>query len=160
DYYKNTFGRDSYDGGGATLVSSVHYYVDYDNAFWDPDFQQMVYGDGDGVIFSPLGNALDVVAHELTHAITERTANLAYHNQSGALNESYSDVFACMVDPDWLIAETVYLQPPYFLRSLSNPPAGGQPDNVNDFAVMSDDYSGDYGGVHKNSGIPNKVASN
>ena len=75
DYYYNTFDRNSYDDNGGSLNSSVHYDRNYNNAFWDGT--QMVYGDGDGVTFSPLSGALDVVAHELTHAVTERTANLS-----------------------------------------------------------------------------------
>jgi len=90
DFYKNVFARDSYDGAGAVIISSVHYSSNYNNAYWNGS--QMVYGDGDGTQFGPLSKALDVDAHELTHAVTERTANLTYSNESGALNEATSDI--------------------------------------------------------------------
>jgi bacillolysin len=83
DYF-STFGRDSYDDSGATIKSSVHYSFFYNNAFWNGS--QMVYGDGDGTTFIGLARELDVVAHELTHAVTENEANLIYEDQSGALN--------------------------------------------------------------------------
>ncbi|MHB0867713.1 MAG: M4 family metallopeptidase [Thermoleophilia bacterium] len=157
DYYFNTFGRDSFNGGGGGLNSTVHYGSAYNNAFWNG--QQMVYGDGDGRVFSPLGSGLDVVAHELTHGVTQYSANLVYSYQSGALNESYSDVFGVMVDrDDWLMGEDVYTPatPGDALRSLSDPTQYGQPDNMNNYLVTTSDN----GGVHTNSGIPNKAAYN
>lgn len=157
DYYFNTFGRDSFNNAGATITSTVHYSSNYNNAFWNG--QQVVYGDGDGNVFSPLGNAKDVVAHEITHAVTQYTASLVYSYQSGALNESYSDVFGAMVDrDDWLMGEDVYTPgtPGDALRSLSNPPAYGQPDHMNNYVNTDSDN----GGVHTNSGIPNKAAYN
>ena len=89
DYYWTNHGRDSFDNAGATLISSVHYGTNYQNAGWNGS--QMVYGDG-------FASADDVVAHELTHAVTERSANLLYYMQSGALNESFSDIFGETVD--------------------------------------------------------------
>jgi hypothetical protein len=89
-FYEQLFGRNSVDDAGKTLMSSVHFSVRYNNAFWNGT--QMVYGDGDGSNFAPLSKALDVDAHELTHAVTERTANLTYSNESGALNEATSDI--------------------------------------------------------------------
>ncbi|MFA5802459.1 MAG: M4 family metallopeptidase [Thermoleophilia bacterium] len=157
DYYYNTFSRDSFNGGGAQLTSTVHYSTSYNNAFWNGS--QMTYGDGDGSVFSPLGNALDVVAHELTHGVTQYSANLVYSYQSGALNESYSDVFGVMVDrDDWLMGEDVYTPgtPGDALRSMSNPTTYGQPDHMNSYVNTSSDN----GGVHTNSGIPNKAAYN
>lgn len=157
DYYMNTFGRDSFNSGGATIVSTAHYGSSYNNAFWNG--YQMVYGDGDGSVFSPLCNAKDVVAHELTHAVTQYSADLAYSYQSGALNESYSDVFGAMVDrDDWLMGEDVYTPgtPGDALRSLSNPSLYGQPENMSNYVNTSSDN----GGVHTNSGIPNKAAYN
>ncbi|ANB58366.1 thermolysin [Anoxybacillus sp. B7M1] len=155
DYYKNTHNRNSFDNNGATIRSTVHYSNRYNNAFWNG--VQMVYGDGDGTTFAPLSGGLDVVAHELTHAVTDRTAGLEYRNQSGALNESMSDVFACFVDSnDYLIGEDVYTPNVSgdALRSLSNPQAYGQPAHMNDYVYTSSDN----GGVHTNSGIPNKAA--
>ncbi|MDN3018286.1 M4 family metallopeptidase [Paenibacillus sp. BSR1-1] len=155
DYYKNTFNRNSFDNNGATIRSSVHYSRNYNNAFWNG--QQMVYGDGDGVQFRPLSGALDVVGHELTHAVTERTAGLDYINQSGALNESISDTFGVFMDKgDYLIGEDVYTPQKSgdALRSLSNPTLYGQPDNMSNYVNTTSDN----GGVHTNSGIPNKAA--
>lgn len=157
DYYYNTFRRDSFNNAGATITTTVHYGSSYNNAFWNG--QQMVYGDGDGNVFSPLGNSLDVVAHELTHAVTQYTADLVYSYESGALNESYSDVFGAMVDRnDWLLGEDVYTPhtPGDALRSLSSPTTYGQPDHMNNYVNTSSDN----GGVHTNSGIPNKAAYN
>ncbi len=155
DYYLNTHGRNSYDGNGAAIKSSVHYGRNYNNAFWNG--YQMVYGDGDGSVFRPLSGGLDVVAHELTHAVTEYSAGLIYQNESGALNESMSDIFGAMVDrDDWLMGEDVYTPgtPGDALRSLSDPSAYGDPDHY------SKRYTGpdDNGGVHINSGINNKAA--
>jgi len=155
DYYKNTFNRNSFDNNGATIRSSVHYSRNYNNAFWNGS--QMVYGDGDGVTFRPLSGALDVVAHELTHAVTERTAGLDYVNQSGALNESISDTFGVFLDKgDYLIGEDVYTpnKSGDALRSLSNPTLYNQPDHMNNYVYTTSDN----GGVHTNSGIPNKAA--
>ncbi|MDO8737313.1 MAG: M4 family metallopeptidase [Thermoleophilia bacterium] len=157
DYYSSTFGRDSFNNAGASLISTVHYGSSYNNAYWNG--QQMVYGDGDGNVFGPLGNSLDVVAHELTHGVTQYTADLVYSYQSGALNESYSDVFGVMVDrDDWLLGEDVYTPntPGDALRSVSNPAQYGQPDHMNSYVNTSSDN----GGVHTNSGIPNKAAYN
>ncbi|MFY4776791.1 M4 family metallopeptidase [Metabacillus sp. RGM 3146] len=155
DYYYNTFGRNSFDNAGATIRSTVHYSSNYNNAYWNGS--QMVYGDGDGVTFTSLSGALDVVAHELTHAVTERTAGLNYSYQSGALNESISDTFGVFNDPgDYLMGEDVYTpgKSGDALRSLSNPEAYGQPSTMSGYVNTSSDN----GGVHTNSGIPNKAA--
>ncbi len=90
--FEEAFGRRSYDGEGATVSLTVHYGRDYANAFWDGT--QLVFGDGDDEVFTRFTAALDVLGHELGHAVTERTAGLVYRGQSGALNESLSDVFA------------------------------------------------------------------
>src|SRR6185312_7752790 len=89
------YGRDSLDGAGLPLDASVHYGDRYDNAFWDGT--RMVFGDGDGTTFTRFTVAVDVVGHELTHGVTEHAAGLAYRGQSGALNESVSDVFGSLV---------------------------------------------------------------
>ncbi|WP_064092949.1 M4 family metallopeptidase [Rossellomorea aquimaris] len=157
DYYKNTHNRNSYDNNGATIRSTVHYGSNYNNAFWNGS--QMVYGDGDGSTFTSLSGALDVVAHELTHAVTERTAGLQYQYQSGALNESFSDVFGYFLDPgDYLLGEDIYTPGVSgdALRSLSDPTRFGQPAHMNNYVNTSSDN----GGVHTNSGIPNKAAYN
>ena len=155
NYYNNTFGRDSYDDNGATLNSTVHYSSNYNNAFWNGS--QMVYGDGDGSTFSPLSEALDVVGHELTHAVTENESNLVYRNQSGALNESISDIFGVLMDPgDWMVGEDVYTPGTAgdALRYMDDPTRGGQPDHMSNYVNTTSDN----GGVHTNSGIPNKAA--
>jgi Zn-dependent metalloprotease len=172
DFYKTIFGRESVDGNGKTLVSSVHYSQKYDNAFWNG--QQMVYGDGDGVIFQRFTAAVDVIAHELTHGVTQFTAQLAYHDQPGALNESMSDVFGSMVkqwmldqtvtQADWLIGAAIMA--PGFkgraLRDMANPGTAfddphlgkdAQPGHMKDY-VQTD---ADSGGVHTNSGIPSRA---
>jgi Zn-dependent metalloprotease len=144
DYYASNFGRDSYDGAGAELVSFVHYGVGYENAFWDG--AEMVYGDGFAVN--------DVTAHELTHAVTERTAGLEYVDQSGALNESISDQAGWDVDPgDSTMGEDL---PIGAIRDMRNPGAYGQPATASQYVCTSSDH----GGVHTNSGIPNKVYAN
>jgi bacillolysin len=144
DYYFTTYGRDSYDNAGATLTSSVHYSTNYQNAFWDGT--QMVFGDGFAV--------KDVTAHELTHAVTERTANLEYRWQSGALNESFSDIFGAMVDrDDWLMGEDL---PIGAIRDLANPGSFGQPGNMSDWVKTCSDNEG----VHTNSGIFSKAFVN
>ena len=175
-FYKDIFNRESVDNGGKTLVSSVHFSQGYDNAFWNG--QQMVYGDGDGKIFKSFTNAIDVIAHELTHGVTQFTAQLPYHGQSGALNESISDVFGSMVkqwskgqtvdQADWLIGADIFT--PNFqgraLRDMENPgtafddPVLGkdpQPAHMKDYVNLPDDDDNDHGGVHINSGIPNRA---
>jgi Zn-dependent metalloprotease len=144
DYYANTHGRDSYDNAGATLISTANYGANYQNAFWDG--QQMVYGDGFAVN--------DVAAHELTHAVTERTAGLEYRWQSGALNESFSDIFGAMVDrDDWVMGEDL---PIGAIRDLSDPTRFGDPGHTSQWVKTCDDNQG----VHTNSGIPNKAYYN
>ena len=154
NYFNSNHGRNGINGSGMTIISTVHYDVNLNNAFWNGS--QMVYGDGDGVVFSPLALGLDVVAHELVHGITQYTSGLIYQDESGALNESVSDIFAALIDPDWLIGEDVYTPGTGgdALRDLSNPPAQGQPDHYDDIVITDDDN----GGVHINSGIPNKAA--
>ena len=157
DYYYSSLGRNSFDGAGAKIMSGVHYSTGYNNAFWEGT--QMVYGDGDGVTFRALSGAYDVVAHELTHAVTEYTSGLVYSYQSGALNESWSDAMAAVMDSaDWLIGEDVYTPNTAgdALRSMSNPGLYGQPAHMSQYVNTSSDN----GGVHTNSGIPNKAFYN
>ncbi|MBL0385341.1 peptidase M4 family protein [Tumebacillus sp. ITR2] len=155
--YYNGLGRNSYDGNGAQIVSTVHYSTNYNNAYWDGG--KMVYGDGDGSTFRSLSGGYDVDAHELTHAVTQTTSNLTYSNQSGALNESWSDAQACVMDSgDWMIGEDVYTPATSgdALRYMDNPAAGGQPANMSGYVNTTSDN----GGVHTNSGIPNKAFYN
>jgi vibriolysin len=162
DYYKNVHGRDSYDNAGATIISSVHYSSSYNNAFWNGS--QMVYGDGDGTQFAPLSKALDVDAHELTHAVTERTANLTYSNESGALNEATSDILGNSCEaytrggtPDsntWKVGEDIYTPGTAgdALRYMNNPTQDG---SSKDWYPSRYTGTSDNGGVHSNSGIAN-----
>lgn len=161
DYYKSTFDRNSYNGSGAIIKSTVHYSRNYNNAFWNGS--QMVYGDGDGTTFIPLSGGLDVVAHELTHAVTSTESNLIYQNESGALNEAISDIFGTVVEfkyqaakADYLIGEDIYTPNTSgdALRSMANPALNGDPDYYGNRYTGT----GDNGGVHTNSGIINKAA--
>lgn len=159
DYYLSNHGRDSIDDNGMTLRSRVHFGSNYNNAFWDGS--QMTYGDGDGVTFIPLSQDADVVAHELTHGVTERSSNLIYANESGALNEALSDIFGAMVDRQegatgadiWNLGEGIYTPniPGDALRNMADPAEQGDRD------YYPDRYTGsqDNGGVHTNSGIAN-----
>ncbi|WP_251976897.1 M4 family metallopeptidase [Salinicola avicenniae] len=171
-FYWQVFRRDSIDGEGMALLGTVHYGEAYDNAFWNG--AQMVFGDGDGELFERFTAALDVVAHELTHGVIERDAGLIYADQSGALNESLADVFGTLVkqhhfeqrvdEADWLIGEGLLTARVNgrALRSMAEPgtayddPVLGrdpQPGHMDDFARTSSDN----GGVHINSGIPNRA---
>ncbi|WP_222703685.1 M4 family metallopeptidase [Sinomonas sp. R1AF57] len=172
EFYRNVYGRNSVDDQGLELVSSVHFSTGYDNAMWDGT--QMVYGDGSGRIFQTgaLTRALDVIGHELTHGVTQFTAGLVYSKQSGALNESFSDVFGSLVKQyslkqtadkaDWLIGEgTLVATLGTALRSMSKPGTAWsgdrQPAHMKDYVDLPDDEDprNDSGGVHINSGIPN-----
>ncbi|MFB6364807.1 M4 family metallopeptidase [Paenibacillus elgii] len=151
DFYKNKFGRNSIDGNGFQLKSSVHYGSRYNNAFWNN--VQMVYGDGDGVTFRAFPADPDVIGHELTHGVTSRTADLEYYGESGALNESISDIMGNALEgTNWLIGDKITLKQGA-LRSMENPKLYNQPDRY------QDRYQGpgDNGGVHTNSGINNKA---
>ncbi|WFA17135.1 peptidase M4 family protein [Paenibacillus mucilaginosus] len=158
DFYLNVLGRNSYDGRGASIISGVHYSKGYNNAFWSGSLGQMVYGDGDGVHMSSLAGGLDVVAHELTHAVTEYTSGLIYQGQSGALNESWSDAMAAAIENrNWLIGEDIWTPgvPGDALRYMDQPELGDQPGHMRDYYYA--DLNDDNGGVHTNSGIPNKA---
>jgi Zn-dependent metalloprotease len=173
-FYKEVHDRDSVDDDGYPLTSCVHFSVDFDNAFWDGG--EMVYGDGSGQIFlvGSLTKSIDVIGHELTHGVTQYTAGLEYHKQSGALNESFSDVFGSLIkqhslgqtaeEADWLIGEGILVpELGQALRSMSEPDssqvASPQPAHMNDYQDLPADADprNDNGGVHTNSGIPNKA---
>lgn len=168
--FHDVYGRDSLDGAGLPLDATVHYGREYDNAFWDGS--RMVFGDGDGQVFTRFTVAVDVIGHELTHGVTEKTARLVYQGQSGALNESISDVFGSLVkqralgqdahQADWLIGAGLFLPSVQgsALRSMRAPgsayddPVLGrdpQPATMAGYLQTQDDN----GGVHTNSGIAN-----
>ncbi len=159
DYFSSALGRDSFDGKGATIKSTVHYNRNYVNAFWNGT--QMVYGDGNGVDSGPL-TVLDVVGHEITHAVTERSSALVYQNESGALNEAMSDVFGAAIEAardgavsslTWRIGEECWT-PAVAGDSLRNM---ADPAEYGDYDYWPTRYTGtsDNGGVHWNSGIAN-----
>ncbi len=158
DYFTKTHARNSWDGKGAQVKQLVHYGHDYNNAFWDSWHQYMAIGDGDSYVFTEFTRALDVSAHEFSHAVVSGTVDLVYQGQPGALNESFADVMATMVDrDDWLIGEDIVgkdVFPKGYARSLSDPDGGDQPAHMNSYV----NGPGDYGGVHTNSGIPNHAA--
>jgi Zn-dependent metalloprotease len=171
--YWDIFKRNSIDDHGLPLIGTVHYGSNYDNAFWNG--QQMVFGDGDGQIFQRFTISIDIIGHELTHGVTGDTANLDYQDQSGALNESVSDVFGSMVkqytatpkqtsaNADWLIGQGIFLPGinGEALRSMKAPGTAyndpgtigkdPQPGTMSGYVNTNQDN----GGVHINSGIPN-----
>ncbi len=158
DYFLQQHGRQSLDDRNKNLLVAIHYGDRKDNAFWNGSM--MVYGDGDS-LFEPLSKCLDVAAHEMTHGVIESSANLRYENQSGALNESFADLFAALVDSeDWLIGEDCTLAAPNYLRSLADPHLGRmrQPSSMEEYLNLPNTAEGDYGGVHLNSGIANRAA--
>lgn len=176
DYFFKNFKRDSIDGNGSPLISTVNYGSspeDAENAAWISDAFQMIYGDG-GRMFKPLSYGLDVVGHEFTHGVINTTADLEYAAQSGALNESYADVFGVLIaGSNWTVGGDVIKSPPFplpYLRSLSDPnargsydvrnPLGGvgQPASMREYARLPVRRNADNGGVHINSGIPNRAA--
>ncbi|RUT31829.1 hypothetical protein EJP77_10620 [Paenibacillus zeisoli] len=176
DYYYGKFGRNSIDAKGGSILSIVHI-PDlwsttnqggaWDNAAWFGGY--MLYGDGSGSArggFDCLSCGLDVVAHEMTHGVTENTANLEYQNQSGALNESFSDLMGALIESNndpadtkwWLIGEDLRLDH-RALRNLKNPGdttvLSPQPGQMSSYVYLPNDSTHDNGGVHTNSGIPN-----
>ncbi|HZI08007.1 MAG TPA: M4 family metallopeptidase, partial [Archangium sp.] len=160
-YYQN-FGRDSYNGAGAQMKSTVHYSTNYTNAFWNGT--QMVYGDSNGTQSAPLGKSLDVTVHELTHAVTSSESNLTYSNESGALNEGMSDIFAAYCESwtlgwatpasVWMIGDDVWTPNTAgdALRYMANPTQDG---SSTDYYPTRYTGTSDNGGVHWNSGIAN-----
>jgi Zn-dependent metalloprotease len=174
EFYKTYMNWLSYDNAGSDLHLNVHFSRNYNNAFWDGD--DMVFGDGDGVIFTNFGNSLDVTGHELTHGVVQYTAGLIYNGQSGALNEHMADVFGVAIrqqvegqssDPlnaNWLVGDSI-MGPTLQGQAIRNMKAPGtaynneymgqdpQPDHMDNYYYGS----GDNYGVHINSGIPNKV---
>ena len=169
--FRNEYGRNSIDDHGMPIVQTVHFDRSYQNAFWDGS--QMIYGDGDGSLFGSFTSDLDIIAHELTHGVTQNEAALVYSFQSGALNESFSDVFGSLVkqrasnedtgQANWLIGDNVLIGKKYALRSMKAPgtayvnhPILGtdpQPASMAKYADLP--AWEDQGGVHINSGIPN-----
>ncbi len=171
-FFSEVLNRNSIDNRGLDLVLNVHFGSNYNNAFWDGD--EMTFGDGDGMVFNGFARSLDVVAHELAHGVTELTSGLIYKNQSGALNEHFSDVFGTAIaqwannesaeEADWLIGDEI-MGPQLYgeaLRSMRHPGTAYDNDILGSDpqpAHYDDRYKGtaDNGGVHINSGIPNRA---
>lgn len=172
DLFHDTYGRHSLDDSGLRLDATVHYGRGYDNAFWDG--AQMVFGDGDGRLFMRFTSCLEVIGHELAHGVTDYEAKLTYQGQPGALNQSFSDVLGILVkhharrisanEATWIIGEGL-LAPGVRGRGLRSMKAPGtayddpvlgrdpQPATMKDYV----DTDEDNGGVHLNSGIPNRA---
>jgi Zn-dependent metalloprotease len=170
--FAEIYGRASFDGAGAPVIATVHYGRDYVNAFWDGT--QLVFGDGDRRVFGRFTRPVDVLGHEFSHGVVEHTAGLVYQGQPGALNESMADVFAACLkqrllaqtpaQADWLIGEGLFL-PGVRARALRDMAAPGtayddpvlgkdpQVGHMDDYVETADDN----GGVHLNSGIPNRA---
>ncbi|KAG6038334.1 hypothetical protein E4U41_004307 [Claviceps citrina] len=173
DFYKDKFNWNSIDNKGSDVISSVHFGENYENAFWDPEHLQMVFGDG-GEFLNNFTKCVDVIGHELTHAITEHTSALDYQDQPGALNEHVSDVFGIMIKQkaenetadkaDWLIGEGCLVPDVkgLALRSMKAPgtayddPRFGKDPQVDNMSAYEKSWE-DNGGVHIYSGIPNKA---
>ncbi|MEU1972421.1 M4 family metallopeptidase [Microbacterium sp. NPDC019599] len=172
DFFWDAYGRTGIDDQGGALLATVHFGQDYDNAFWNGE--QMVFGDGDGEIFTGFTGSLTVIAHELAHGVTEASGGLEYQNQSGALNESLSDVFGALTEQhslghtaeeaSWLIGAGIFTDAVQgeALRSMKEPGTAydddvlgkdPQPAHMRDYVRTQSDN----GGVHINSGIPNRA---
>lgn len=172
EFFHKVFGRNSIDNAGMKLISTVHYGKNFGNAFWNG--RQMTYGDGDGRIFNRFTAVIDVIGHEISHGVTERTAGLEYYSQPGALNEHFSDVFGSLIKQyslkqtadkaDWLIGQGLFTNKikARALRDMRNPgtayddPKIGkdpQPNHMDKYY----DGAADNQGVHINSSIPNKA---
>jgi len=172
DFYADVYARNSIDNRGQRMDSTVHYGKHFDNAFWNG--RQMIYGDGDGKLFRRFTVAIDVIGHELTHGVTQNSAALGYHGQTGALNEHLSDVFGMMLkqyllqltplESDWVIGAGLFMPAVKGkgVRCMLHPgtayddPILGkdpQPSHMDGYVVTSEDN----GGIHINSGIPNRA---
>jgi bacillolysin len=180
DYYFKRFGRHGMDDRNLEVDTIVHPVSREDGDSVDSDTRrlyvnnaiyigggQLLFGDGDGVDFDYFSGAFDIVAHEYTHGVTEYSSNLDYVDEPGALNEAFSDIMGASAEfffqppgsgprqADWLIGEDITRTPPPFIRSLSNPQSGGQPDHYSQRRFIGTDFDG--GGVHYNSGIVNQA---
>ncbi len=172
DFFFDVFSRNSIDQNGMTLDAVVHYDEEFDNAFWNGE--QMVFGDGSGQLFTRLTQSLSVCGHELGHGVIQFDGPLVYQRESGALNESIADCFGAMVvqykggqtadAADWLIGSEILAEgvTGRALRDMANPGTAfdddvlgkdPQPGHMDDFVQTI----GDNGGVHINSGIPNRA---
>lgn len=157
DFYLSKFGRSSFDNAGSQIINNVHYDVNYANAFWDG--LSLTFGDGNGTTLNAL-TSLNIVGHEFTHGVTQYSANLEYLNESGALNESFSDIFGTTIEflnnpttANWVIGDEISVNGNGF-RSMSNPKNYNDPNTYQGTNWVTDPNI-DYGGVHSNSGVQN-----
>lgn len=166
DYYKNVHNRNSIDDKGMNMQLVTNFKSNFANAFWNGTF--MIFGNGDNQTFSDLAGSLDVTSHEMSHGVTEHTANLIYELQPGALNEHFSDAFGVATDffvnpgtANFLLGEDVTTPGTAGdgLRNMQDPhnAFSEQPAHMNEFRTMPNDDNNDHGGVHVNSGIPNRA---
>jgi Zn-dependent metalloprotease len=166
DYFSAVHGRNSYNNAGAAIKSYVHYSSNYNNAYWNGSV--MTYGDGSGTGGFDILTSIDVAGHEIGHAVCTNTANLAYQQESGAMNEAFSDIWGACIEyyaaPNkqlWLIGEDIERRSGHLaLRSMSNPKSEGQPDTYGGTNWISQtkcrpSSRNDYCGVHTNSGVLN-----
>jgi len=166
DYFKLNHGRNSYNNAGAAIKSYVHYSTNYNNAYWNGSV--MTYGDGSGTGGFDILTSIDVAGHEIGHAVCTNTANLAYKNESGAMNEALSDIWGACIEyfaapnkQKWLIGEDIERRAGHLaLRSMSNPKSEGQPDTYGGTNWISQTRcrptsNNDQCGVHTNSGVLN-----
>ncbi len=162
DYYKNKLSRNSIDNKGMDVKGFVHVDKNYNNAFWYGEYDSMFFGDGDGVFFKPFARALDVVGHELSHGVTNKESNLKYEKESGALNESFSDIMGTAIEgKNFVLGEDCWISNWYngeVMRDMKDPSRGKQPAHMKDFKDLPVDENNDWGGVHINSGIINHAA--
>lgn len=156
DFFDTILGRNSFDDNGAKIISYVHYGNNYSNAFWNGAY--MTYGDGNGTSWKPL-TSIDVCGHEIAHAVTTYTAGLIYSYESGALNESFSDIFGNAIERwarpnkyNWKIGED-FTTSGNGIRNMSNPNPYNHPKYYKGFRWYTG--TGDNGGVHYNSGVQN-----
>ncbi|WP_251859720.1 M4 family metallopeptidase [Clostridium sp. Marseille-Q2269] len=157
DYYKSKLNRNSIDNKGMNVEGFVHVGQSYNNAFWRDDLGSMFFGDGDGKLFSPLSKSLDVVGHEVSHGVTSKESALIYEDESGALNEAFSDIMGVAIDgKNFEIGEECFTPKVAgdTMRDMKDPSRGDQPAHMKDFVYTNEDH----GGVHTNSGIINHAA--
>ena len=164
DYYLTIHGRNSIDGQGMTMYSIINLGQDYNNAYWNGHY--IHFGNGDGFRYSDLCGAVDVIAHEITHGVTQHTSNLIYENQSGALNEAMSDIFGACAEiwidggpDDWLMGEDAYTPAVSgdAMRDMEDPASSRVtnklPTHMDEYQYLPNTQDGDWGGVHVNMSI-------
>jgi Zn-dependent metalloprotease len=161
-HYLNNYGRNSYDGKGTPPISITNVEGSFQNAAWVGALDMVIYVNGDGITRKALSSAADVVAHELTHGVIDTSSQLKYRSQSGALNESYADLFGKLVENKdrWRVGEDLFVNKITALRNMANPSEFGDPDHMRNGLMINSPVNqcnsrNDFCWVHKNSGIAN-----